>query len=230
VSRVDPLDELELSLRRGAAELHVVRHADAVPESDETFTIYDDYEAHPLSARGRAQAEAVAEHFAELELAAVYSSPVRRARETAEAIASVAGVHVREEPGVTEITIGPTGDAMALRDRLAWLAMIAMRDGSWAGIPGTEPSASVRARMLGALDAIALRHPGERVAVVSHAGAINAALGAIASSDHDFLFPLANASVSVLRIGGGRRLLMSANETAHLAAIPSRARGPGATR
>ena len=224
MSRVDPLDELELSLRRGAAELHVVRHADAVPESDETFTIYDDYEAHPLSARGRAQADAVAERFAELDVAAVYASPIRRARETADAIAAVAGVHVRDESGVREIAIGPTGDAMALRDRLAWLAMIAMRDGSWAGIPGTEPSASVRARMLGALDAIAARHPGERVAVVSHAGAINAALGAIASSDHDFLFPLANASVSVLRIGGGRRLLMSANETAHLAAIPSRAR------
>ncbi len=154
----------------------------------------------------------------------MYASPIRRARETADAIAAVAGVTVREEPGVTEITIGPTDDAMALRDRLAWLAMIAMRDGSWAGIPGTELSANVRARMLGALDSIAERHPGERVAVVSHAGAINAALGAIASSDHDFLFPLANASVSVLRIGGGRRLLMSANETAHLAAIPSRAR------
>ncbi|HWT06743.1 MAG TPA: histidine phosphatase family protein [Xanthomonadales bacterium] len=224
MSRVDPLDTLELSLRRGAAELHVVRHADAVPESDEAFTVYDDYEAHPLSARGRAQAEAVAEHLAELELAAVYASPIRRARETADAIAAAAGVKVHDEPGVREITIGPTGDAMALRDRLAWLAMIAMRDGSWNGIPGTELSASVRARMLGALDAIAARHPGARVAVVSHAGAINAALGAIASSDHDFLFPLANASVSVLRIGGGRRLLMSANETAHLAAIPSRAR------
>ncbi|MDP9107373.1 MAG: histidine phosphatase family protein, partial [Candidatus Eremiobacteraeota bacterium] len=132
---------------------------------------------------------------------------------------------VHDEPGVREISIGPTDDAMALRDRLAWLAMIAMRDGSWKGIPGTELSTSVRARMLGALDGIAARHPGERVAVVSHAGAINAALGAIASSDHDFLFPLANASVSVLRIGGGRRLLMSANETAHLASIPSRARG-----
>jgi len=224
VSRVDPLDSLELSLRRGAAELHVVRHADAVPESDEAFTIYDDYEAHPLSARGRAQAVAVAEHLADLGLAAVYASPIRRARETADAIAAVAGVPVVDEPGVREITIGSTDDAMALRDRLAWLAMIAMRDGSWKGIPGTELSASVRARMLGALDTIAERHPGERVAVVSHAGAINAALGAIASSDHDFLFPLANASVSVLRIGGGRRLLMSANETAHLSAIPSRAR------
>jgi broad specificity phosphatase PhoE len=224
VSRVDPLDALELSLRSGAAELHVVRHADAVPESDDAFTVYDDYEAHPLSARGRAQAQAVAEHLAELELAAVYASPIRRARETADAVAAAANVAVHDEPGVREITIGPTDDAMALRDRLAWLAMIAMRDGSWNGIPGTESSATVRARMLGALDAIAARHPGRRVAVVSHAGAINAALGAIAASDHDFLFPLANASVSVLRIGGGRRLLMSANETAHLSAIPSRAR------
>jgi 2,3-bisphosphoglycerate-dependent phosphoglycerate mutase len=225
VSRVDPLDALELSLRRGAAELHVVRHADAVPESDDAFKIYDDYESHPLSARGRAQAEAVAERFLDLRITAVYASPIRRARETAEAIAAIAGVAVQDEPGVREIAIGPVDDAMALRDRLPWLATVAIRDGSWNEIPGTEPSASVRARMLTALDAIAARHPGQRVAIVSHAGAINAALGAIASSDHDFLFPLANASVSVLRIGGGRRLLMSANETAHLAAIPSRARG-----
>ena len=64
MSRVDPLDALELSLRRGAAELYVVRHADAVPEANESFTIYDDYEAHPLSARGRSQAEAVASRLA----------------------------------------------------------------------------------------------------------------------------------------------------------------------
>jgi broad specificity phosphatase PhoE len=224
VSRQDPLDILELSLRTGAAELHVVRHADAVPESDDAFKVYDDYEAHPLSARGRAQAEAVADRLSDANIAAVYSSPVRRAHETADAIAAAAGVEVQTEPGITEITIGTTDDTMALRDRLPWLAMVAIRDGSWTTIPGTEPSAGVRARMLGALDAIAARHPGRRVAVVSHAGAINAALGAIASSDHDFLFPLANASVSVLRIGGGRRLLMSANDTSHLAAIPARTR------
>ena len=223
MSRQDPLDALGLSLRRGAAELHLVRHADAVPEADETFTIYDDYEAHPLSARGRAQAEAVAERFADLGITAVYASPIRRARETAEAIAAAAGVQVHDEPGVREIAIGPTDDTMALRARLEWLATVAMRDGSWAGIPGTEPGPQVRARMLEALDAIAVRHPGERVAVVSHAGAINAALGAIIGTDHEFVFPLANASVSVVRVGGGRRLLMNANETAHLAAIPSRA-------
>jgi broad specificity phosphatase PhoE len=225
VSRPDPLDQLGLSLRRGATELYVVRHADAVPDSGESFTIYDDYEAHPLSARGRAQAEAAGERFADLAIAAVYASHIRRARETAEAIAAVAGVEVREERGLREIEIGTVEDTMALADRLAWLAMVAMRDGSWTGIPGTEPSAAVRSRMLAALDGIAERHTGTRVAVVSHAGAINAALGAIVASDHDFLFPLANAGVSVLRIHAGRRLLMSANETGHLAAIPSRSRG-----
>jgi broad specificity phosphatase PhoE len=226
VSRTDPLDALGLSLQRGAAELHVVRHADAVPASDDAFAVYDDYEAHPLSERGRAQAGALGERFADLNLAAVYASPIRRARETAEAIASAAGVGIEDEHGVREIAIGAIDDAraMTMRARLEWLAMVAMRDGSWTGIPGTEPSHEVRARMLRALDAIAARHPGRRVAVVSHAGAINAALGAIMETAHDFVFPLANASVCVIRIGGGRRLLMSANETSHLAAVPARAR------
>jgi probable phosphoglycerate mutase len=224
VSRQDPLDTLELSLRSGACELHVVRHADAVPEADDAFTVYDDYEAHALSARGRAQADAVGERFAGSGVSAVYASPVRRARETAQAIADVLELAVQVEPGVTEITIGATDGAMSLRERLAWLAMIAMRDGSWNGIAGTEPSQQVRARMIAALDGIATRHRGERVAVVSHAGASNAALGAVVASGHDFLFPLANASVSVLRIGGGRRLLMSANDTSHLGAIPARSR------
>ena len=177
MSRTDPLDALGLSLRRGAAELHVVRHADAVPESDD-------------------------------------------------AIAALAGVEVHEDAGMREIAIGAVEPAtpMTMRARLEWLAMVAMRDGSWTGIPGTEPSETVRARMLGALDAVAARHAGRRVVVVSHAGSINAALGAIMETAHDFVFPLANASVSVIRIGGGRRLLMSANETAHLIAVPSRAR------
>ena len=138
MSRPDPLDELGLSLRRGATEIYLVRHADAVPESDATFTIYDDYEAHPLSARGRAQAEALGERFADAGIAAVYASRIRRARETAEAIASVAGVEVREEADLREIEIGPVDASMTLASRLAWLATVAMRDGSWNGIAGTS--------------------------------------------------------------------------------------------
>lgn len=220
----DPLDALGLSLRRGATELHVIRHADAIPEADGAHLAYDDYEAHSLSSRGRAQAEALAERFAALEIAGIYASPIARALETAAPLAGRIGVPLIEDPDLREVEIGPMEGRMSLRERLHALATIAMRDGSWNGIPGTEPSELVRVRMLRSLDRIAARHPTQRVAVVSHAGAINAALGAIVETAHDFIFPLANASVSVVRINGARRLLMSANETAHLSGIPARAR------
>ncbi len=222
----DPLDLLGLSLHCGAAELYVIRHADAVPESDVSVQIYDAYEAHALSVRGRGQAEAIAARCAELDLVAIYASPVRRARETADAIAEATGLAVSEEPDLREIAIGTVEDdgTMTMRERLEWLALVAMRDGSWNGIPGTETSTAVRARMLRAFGTIAERHPGARVALVSHAGAINAALGAIAQTAHDFVFPLANASLSVVRAGGGRYLIMSANDTAHLRTMPARGR------
>jgi probable phosphoglycerate mutase len=108
---------------------------------------------------------------------------------------------------------------MSLRERLAWLALVALRDGSWEAIPGTEPAAAVRARMMHALRDIAAQHAGSRVAVVSHAGSINAALGVIIATDNDFVFPLANTSVSIVRIGGDRSLLVSANDTSHLRAL-----------
>jgi len=218
VRRGDPLEPLGLSLASGATEIHIVRHADAVPDDGVASAAYQDYDLHALSERGRAQAEATAERFAALGVAAVYASPIRRALETGLAIAVRTGIaEVAKEHDLREVEIGDVqaGD-LTMRERLEMLAVIAIRDGSWNAIPGTEPSAGVRARVTATLDRIAARHPGSRVVAVSHAGAINAFLGAVAGTPHDFVFPLANAAISVVRINGARRLLMSANETAHL--------------
>jgi broad specificity phosphatase PhoE len=217
MSRTDPLGELGLSLNAGAVEIYLVRHADAIPEDGLHGTRYDDYEVHPLSERGRGQAESAAQRLAEVGIEAVYTSPIRRARETADAVADRARAEVIEDDALREVQIGDTADdGLPMRKRLEKLATIAISEGSWDSIPGTEPSLAVRERMAHALDVIAVRHPGARVAVVSHAGSINAYLGYVAGSTHDFIFPLANASISVVRINGDRRLLMSANETAHL--------------
>ncbi len=219
MNRADPLEELGLSLRGGAVELYLIRHGDAVPPGDGALA-YDDYEAQPLSARGEAQAAAIAARCSGLGLAAVYASPIRRAQQTADAIAAVAGLTVGVRPDLREIALGPMNDmSMSLRERLAWLALVALRDGSWEAIPGTEPAAAVRARMMHALREIAAQHAGSRVAVVSHAGSINAALGVIAETANDFVFPLANTSVSIVRIGGERTLLVSANDTSHLRGV-----------
>jgi probable phosphoglycerate mutase len=219
--RQDPLDALGLSLRHGAAELCLVRHGDAIPDAQ---AAYDEYDGHALSARGRVQADATAAYFADLTVAAVYTSPTDRARETAQAVATRANLPLHIDEGLREVAIGSVEGAGNLATHLASLATIAVRDGSWSSIPGTESSASIRGRIIPALDAIAARHPGERVVVVSHAGTINAALATIAKSERDFIFPLANTSISVVRINSGQRVILVANDTAHLRAIPSRGR------
>jgi len=65
MSASDPLGALGLSLRAGAVEVALVRHADAIPEDGLHGTNYDDYELHGLSERGVAQAQAAATYLAE---------------------------------------------------------------------------------------------------------------------------------------------------------------------
>ena len=216
MSRPDPFDALGLSLSSGAAELYLVRHADAVPDGDGALALYDDYEAHPLSSRGKAQAELLAEHLVTARIAAVYSSPVPRAVQTALPLAARGELPLHHDEDLREIRIGALAGGGSVREQLEALATIALREGSWTSIPGTEASHEVRERMMRALDTIAARHRGTRVAVVSHAGAINATLAEIAGTSHDFVFPLGNASISTVRINGVRRMLLTANETAHL--------------
>ncbi|MGH3443585.1 MAG: histidine phosphatase family protein, partial [Nitriliruptorales bacterium] len=62
--------------------------------------------AADLSEDGRAQAKALAERLAAVDLAAVYSSPVVRARSTAAAIADRHGIEVAELEGVQEFDYG----------------------------------------------------------------------------------------------------------------------------
>ena len=83
----------------------------------------------------------------------------------------------------------------------------------------TESSAAIRARMQEAVEAIVAAHPGARVALVSHAGAINAYLASLLGLTSDFFFPAGNTSISTVRARDGRRLLVSINDIAHLEAL-----------
>ncbi len=56
-----------------------------------------------INARGRVQAERVAEALADVSIDAVYSSPQPRARQTAESVAAARGLSVHVEPGFDEV-------------------------------------------------------------------------------------------------------------------------------
>lgn len=125
----------------------------------------------PLSARGRAQASTLARWLADGELAAVYSSPLRRARETAGFLSP----DPMTVDGLSEI--GGAGEYVAAEDlrRNRDPRYQALISGDLA-LYGTDVEL-FRAAVVEAIDGIVDQHPGETVAVVSHAGVINAYLG-----------------------------------------------------
>lgn len=220
-------DDAFLSLKRGGTELYFVRHADALPGADEV--VLGHYDEQSLSELGRRQAQALAEHLRELSLAAIYSAPLGRAQQTAAPIAATHGLDIAIEPGLREVELGPLHPRLdtsatpadfadALRARLREVAAIAVGSGSWAAIPGAEPSESLRARVAEAVARIAAAHPGQRVALFSHAGTINVFFATALGIERDYFFPAINTSVSVARVKGSRTLVMALNDVTHLRA------------
>ncbi|MDQ2858067.1 MAG: histidine phosphatase family protein [Candidatus Eremiobacteraeota bacterium] len=205
--------------------LHFIRHADAVPDHDAHIEDTGGYDMLGLSVKGAAQARALARRLAETtRLAAVYASPTRRAFETATAVGEAARLPINVDERMKEIYLGdesvghvaPAERAPLVRERLKAFAAMAIRDGTWAGLPDAESGAAVRARMLAAVTEIVAQHPDAHVAIVSHAGSINAYLAGVVGVSRDFFFPIRNTSLSSVRVFREQTLLLRLNDTAHL--------------
>lgn len=129
-----------------------------------------------LSEEGRAQAKGAAERLAGFPVAAVYSSPIERTTQTAEAIAEPHDLSVEPLAGVLE---GDYGEWMGRK--LADLAKedlwkVVQRTPSRMRFPGGESIPEMQARVVQALDEVAERHRGEVVVVVSHFDPIKTAV------------------------------------------------------
>jgi probable phosphoglycerate mutase len=121
-----------------------------------------------LSAQGRAEADRLGRGLAAEALAAIYSSPLERAVETAMAIARQQRTSVRIVEELSEIEFGDwTGKTFAeLEHDHAWHVFNTRR--STASIPNGESAAATQARMLTVMRRLAQAHQGQRVALVSH--------------------------------------------------------------
>lgn len=165
-------------------------------------------EGVPLSADGIAQAEALALHFRAMPIAAVLSSPVQRARETAAPIAAALRLGVTVEPGLDEIDFGDwTGrDFAALDGQPDWDRWNQHR-GS-AGCPSGETMVAAQTRAVAAVLRAGEVFVGRHVVMVSHQDVLKAVLAHFLglSLDHLVRFSLDPASRSVLTLfpGGAR--------------------------
>lgn len=129
-----------------------------------------------LNDEGRAQARAVAARLAARGLAAVYSSPLDRAAETARCIAEMSRVPMHIHAGLTEFDFGEwTGRTIeSLRDDETWRRFNAHRAGTRA--PGGESPLEAQARATTAVYELAERHGDDAVVAVSHADVIRGIL------------------------------------------------------
>lgn len=130
----------------------------------------------PLNERGRAQAQALADELAGESIAAVYSSDLDRARETAEILAGRLDLPVVVDPALRERNFGSwegrTVDELEARWPGAWARW---REGD-EGEGDVEDHLALAARVRDAIHRLAAAHPGERILVVAHGGAMRVIL------------------------------------------------------
>jgi len=128
----------------------------------------------PLNKNGRLQAAEIALSLASADLAAIYSSDLQRALDTAQAISAAAALEVQIDPRLREIHQGDWQGMLAddIERRYGELLRQRKTDPLSVAPPGGESVQQVRDRVIEAIEEIRQRHPHERVAVVSHGFAL----------------------------------------------------------
>lgn len=211
---------------------YLVRHGESISNVEERVQGQADVELSPL---GRRQAADVATWSrAMLDPASapdatweIWSSPLKRARHTAETIAASLGLPVQIDEGLCELHAGVfQGHLWADLETRFPEAVARWRSGDVDyQIPGGESRAELAARGHRVLEALGRRDVAGMI-VVAHGGVLTAALGSMLGRDHPLLAAaaqrpftklpaLANASLTLLEWPGPR--LVSFNETGHLA-------------
>jgi broad specificity phosphatase PhoE len=191
-------------------ELVLVRHALPVRREN------TDGPADPeLSEAGHEQARRFATYMAEESVDAIYTSPLKRAMQTAEPLAGLTGLTPSIVAGVAEWDQHsneyiPVEELKATNDP-RWREMV---DGGW---NVEEDRTEFHNRVLDALEGVIGSNPGRKVIVTCHGGVINEYLAHILGiKDKQFFYPNYTSIHRVAASSRGHRSILSINETPHL--------------
>ena len=177
----------------------------------------------PLSPLGLAQAERVAEALADERLAAIYSSDLSRARQTAEALARAQGLPVRLDASLRERAFGRF-------EGLSWDQIVQAspeESARWRrrepdfAVGGGESLNTFSARCLDAARRAAAAHPGDSIALVAHGGVLDCLYRAAtrAALEAPRSWQLGNATINRLLATSEGFTLVGWNDDRHLAGL-----------
>jgi len=199
------------------SRLLLARHGQSVSNAVRRFQGVQDVALSELGAR---QAEALGRAIRRLPIVAVYTSPLERARRTAEIAAAGLGVPLTPVDDLRELSLGEwegrtveeiralPGDPYEqwVRDPVACLP------------PGGEPLPEVQARVVSAMADIAAAHPnGQRVLVVCHGGVISTYLAHCLGLPLSSIWRLTLSNGSITEVAPPS--VRSVNSTRHLSGL-----------
>jgi probable phosphoglycerate mutase len=197
--------------------MHFVRHGRSVWNAAGRIQGQIDIE---LDEVGLQQAQRIADRLAREPIAAIYSSPLLRAKVTADAVADRFNLPVMPDARLMEYDFGAISgmtwnEVTATHPELAnrWL------EDPWAvPVAGSEGRVNFAARVMSAMQDICARHAAEHVAIVAHGGTfgvyLTTRLGLDLNRRHPFHF--GNTSWSVVEVRDGVLHIHSLNNTCHL--------------
>jgi probable phosphoglycerate mutase len=187
------------------ATILLVRHAETDWNREKRWQGLTDLS---LNDRGREQARALAELLEGVPFTAVYASDLRRAYETAVAVAERKGLRVTPLRELREVDVGSwTGLSQDEIKARFGDAYTQMRTRTGRGWQGGETLAEMGCRVLEATRRIAREHPGELVLVVTHSGPVRTvrahALGLDYSTDRKAAPMVDRAEISAVTVADG---------------------------
>lgn len=199
--------------------IYFVRHGETILTPTRKFSGTGALDPE-LTADGLAQAERVAAEVAKLEPEVLISSPLKRARQTADAIARATGLSVIDDTDWYELSFG-SWDGKSIEevkaetpeDYQAWVNSSSYRPG------GGESYDEAALRIDAAMEKVLSQYPGQKVVVVTHNGVIKSAANLAIGGPNDGVFHMDATPCSISSISlwpsDGLRALRSFNERGH---------------
>jgi len=194
--------------------LVLIRHGETIWHAENRYAGSTDI---PLSPRGREQAERLARWTASARLAAIWVSPLLRARQTAEPSERATGFTAQVDPRLRELSFGHgEGLTNVEIERSFPEAFVAFRaDPAAHPLPDGEDPCQAAERVIACFREIVRTHPDGRVLVIAHNTIIRLALCELIGvplSVYRSLFPsITNGALIEIRIDGDRTSLLRFN-------------------
>ena len=206
-----------------ATSIYLIRHGESLANLQKKFLGHGDWD---LTENGYKQAECAASYFKDIQVDAIYSSDLQRAKHTADAIAKLKGLEVTPTSRLREIYGGEwefkTFDELADTDTDGLWQVWKDMESADVICRGGESITELLVRVYSALEEIARSHDKETVVVATHATVIRVMIQILKFKTMSQMNRnpwVANASITKLVFKDGKFSLEFENETSHLGSM-----------